>query len=383
MSLKCILQGQDSKNLVTKVELNDHIADKSNPHEVTAEQVGAMHDYGLIHPENLQTWASAQELSGTFMVDPSTLLGVPYASAWLGSVTIIKKDINNGYGLYIFNYHDSYCCMSNAGKWTEPWVKLTPNKYPSNPNLLDNWYFINPVNQRGQTEYTTNYAIDRWWLQDSTNLNVVEGGVNVIGKWDIEQFFEKALPNGTYTLSLLYKDKIGSDPLRLIAANRSSGDVAQKITKDASGLLSITFTSGKCDKIVVGFAGSMDNVATFVAIKLELGDTQTLAHKEGDKWVLNEIPDYGEQLSRCQRYCVSFKQYDTFFPTDTTDFIVELPGAMRTSPSITNAENITNANNVTMAWYNVGSNQLRLRSSTTHNGAKAVCSGLVLFSADL
>ena len=146
MSLKCILQGQDSKNLVTKVELNEHIADKNNPHEVTAEQVGAMHDYGLIHPENLQTWASAQELSGTFMINPSTLLGVPYVSPWLGIVTIIKKDINNAYGLYIFNYHDSYCCMSNAGKWTEPWVKLIPNKCPSNPNLLDNWYFVNPVN---------------------------------------------------------------------------------------------------------------------------------------------------------------------------------------------------------------------------------------------
>ena len=42
MSLKCILQGQDSKNLVTKVELNEHIADKNNPHEVTAEQTGAL-----------------------------------------------------------------------------------------------------------------------------------------------------------------------------------------------------------------------------------------------------------------------------------------------------------------------------------------------------
>lgn len=40
MSLKCILQGQDSKNLVTKVELNEHIADKNNPHGVTAEQIG-------------------------------------------------------------------------------------------------------------------------------------------------------------------------------------------------------------------------------------------------------------------------------------------------------------------------------------------------------
>jgi hypothetical protein len=32
-----------------------------------------------------------------------------------------------------------------------------------NPNLLDNWYFGNPVNQRGQTEYTAaGYTIDRW-----------------------------------------------------------------------------------------------------------------------------------------------------------------------------------------------------------------------------
>nr|DAG20707.1 MAG TPA: hypothetical protein [Caudoviricetes sp.] len=36
VSLKCILQGQDSKNLATKVELNEHINNKDNPHEVTA-----------------------------------------------------------------------------------------------------------------------------------------------------------------------------------------------------------------------------------------------------------------------------------------------------------------------------------------------------------
>lgn len=28
----------------------------------------------------------------------------------------------------------------------------------SNPNLLDNWYFPDPINQRGQTEYTTAFA---------------------------------------------------------------------------------------------------------------------------------------------------------------------------------------------------------------------------------
>lgn len=232
-------------------------------------------------------------------------------------------------------------------EWSD-WRELSSADQLCNPNLLDNWYFANPVNQRGQTEYTTNYAIDRWWLQNSTSLNVVEGGVNVIGKWDIEQFFEKALPNGTYTLSLLYKDKIGSDPLRLIAANRSSGDVAQILTKDASGIICVTFTSDKCDKIVAGFAGSADNVATFVAAKLELGDTQTLAHKENGVWVLNEIPDYGEQLRRCQRYFVRFPachglgghQIET-----NVCFRYSLDVPMRTVPSLVleNQTDLTNA----------------------------------------
>lgn len=255
-----------------------------------------------------------------------------------------------------------------------------------NPNLLDNWYFGRPVNQRGQTEYTAGgaYTLDRWWVQYDTTLSIVDGGIKIGGKWDVQQYFETTLPNATYTLSLLYKDKTGSDPLRLIAGNRTDGDLAQTESKDASGILSVTFSTAKSNKVNFGFTGSTDNSATIIAIKLELGDTQTLAHKENEKWVLNEIPDFGEQLARCQRYCVAFKQYDTFFPDGETDFIVELPCPMRTSPTIINPENITNVTNPTMAWYNVGSNQLRIRSTTTlSNNARAVCSGLVLFSADL
>lgn len=254
-----------------------------------------------------------------------------------------------------------------------------------NPNLLDNWYFVRPVNQRGQTDYATGgvYTLDRWWMQYDTTLSIVDGGIKIGGKWDVQQYFENTLPNATYTLSLLYKDRTGSDPLRLIAGNRTDGDLAKTESKDASGILSITFSTAKSNKVNFGFTGSTDNSAIIIAIKLELGDTQTLAHKENGVWVLNEIPDFGEQLARCQRYCVAFNQYDTFFPTDTSDFIVELPCPMRISPTIINPGNITNVTNPTVARYNVGSNQLRLRSTTTHNNAKAVCSGLVLFSADL
>ena len=49
---------------------------------------------------------------------------------------------------------------------------------------------------------------------------------------------------------------------------------------------------------------------TIIAVKLEHGSEQTLAHNEGTEenpfWVLNEIPDYGEELRKCQRYFVRY-----------------------------------------------------------------------------
>ena len=190
---------------------------------------------------------------------------------------------------------------------------LTASGGGVNPNLLDNWFFGRPVNQRGQTEYAGNatYSIDRWWLQYDTTLSVVDGGIKIGGKWDVQQYFENTLPNATYTLSLLYKDRTGSDPLRLLAGNRTDGDIAQTESKDASGILSVTFSTATSNKVYFGFAGSVDNSATIIAAKLELGSTQTLAHKEGDKWVLNEIPDFGEQLRRCRDYCRKIK-YATY-----------------------------------------------------------------------
>ena len=48
--------------------------------------------------------------------------------------------------------------------------------------------------------------------------------------------------------------------------------------------------------------GSYDNVYKIIAVGLELGSQQTLAHQENGVWVLNEIPKFGDQLAECQRY---------------------------------------------------------------------------------
>lgn len=317
-----------------------------------------MHDYGLIHPENLQTWASAQELSGTFMIDPSTLLGVPYVSPWLGIVTIIKKDINNAYGLYIFNYHDSYCCMSNAGKWTEPWVKLIPNKYPSNPNLLDNWYFVNPVNQRGKTEYTeAGYTVDRWIFDndsETVTANLTQEGVRfsassgATGIASLSQIINpknfNALAGKTVTLSCLGKTDIAQQVLfyvdRQIVAHASSTPIDGVCMTTCT----YTFPTVMSSLAVFLYARSISGAGegSILATKLELGDTQTLAHKENGIWVLNEIPDFGEQLRRCMYYAEKIEDGNTpvitnatFIPAGATSATFVLPyERKRTYPSI-------------------------------------------------
>lgn len=281
-------------------------------------------------------------------------------------------------------------------------------KYRTNPNLLDNWYFGNPVNQRGQTEYTedTTYTIDRWWLQYDTTLSVVDGGIKIGGKWDVQQYFENTLPNATYTLSLLYKDRTGSDPLRLIAGNRTDGDIAQTESKDASGILSVTFSTATSNKVYFGFAGSVDNSATIIAAKLELGSTQTLAHKENGVWVLNEIPDFGEQLRRCQRYLFSTRGTTNYvcagsgyISVDGTEAIIVVPTpvSLRATPvcmvngilhvDTSYGEGVT-VNNVSLL--NVGNGSVGIRMKIAGSATpKSPCfmwidiNNNLLFSADL
>ena len=85
------------------------------------------------------------------------------------------------------------------------------------------------------------------------------------------------------------------------------------------------------------------NSIDFIAAKLELGSEQTLAHKEGDTWVLNEIPDYATELVECQRYQYiirpSRNQCQTFgwwFSTidNCANVVVAIP-PMRVVPTIT------------------------------------------------
>lgn len=151
---------------------------------------------------------------------------------------------------------------------------IATKAFPCNPNLLDNWYFGNPVNQRGAsgTISTAGYFFDRWKLVSGS---VTINSVGIVVNGTIAQVLEYAVGQ-TVTATVLTPDGVT--------------DVTP-VYDDETKTFTVT-TQGK----------------TIRAVKLELGSQQTLAHQENGVWVLNEIPDYGEQLRKCQRYCVNMIQ---------------------------------------------------------------------------
>lgn len=174
-----------------------------------------------------------------------------------------------------------------------------------NPNLLDNWYFGNPVNQRGAsgTISTEGYFFDRWKLV-SGSVTINSGGIVLNGT--IAQVLEYAAGQ-TVTATVLTPDGVT--------------DVTP-VYDDETKTFTVT-TQGK----------------TIRAVKLELGTQQTIAHQENGKWVLNEIPKFGDQLAECQRYARNC-YYHTVVGQLTyvgTSYVIPLsiPQDMRTTPTIT------------------------------------------------
>lgn len=86
----------------------------------------------------------------------------------------------------------------------------------SNQNMLDNADFRDPINQRGQTEYTeAGYGIDRWILTGSLKLNVSDGCIRITKTvLSNNPYFTQKFENTHYlvgkqlTVSFLYRTNI-------------------------------------------------------------------------------------------------------------------------------------------------------------------------------
>ena len=187
------------------------------------------------------------------------------------------------------------------------------------PNLLRNGTFADGciVNQRGKTSYAgTGYGVDMWYTTGATlSVDVTAEGVKLYKNaasanpaW-AQALETDAAVGQTVTVSMLYK---GSGEGASLRVAQSGGIVTLANVSDWT-LVQKTFALEKWsvgtlqDRAIVAiqcFENMAVNQGLYIkAIKLELGEQQTLAHQNGDgAWVLNELPDYGGELLRCQRY---------------------------------------------------------------------------------
>lgn len=214
----------------------------------------------------------------------------------------------------------------------------------SSPNLLDNWYFVDPINQRGKTQYTeTGFTIDRWFTSYFSSVTLTEAGI--VLKQAISNFnFYQTMPDArdlagkTITFSMLASGNVG------VVLSVNGGYPASAYYNSPNvGVLQLTYTMPEVvttDTLVFFIQPQDSNPVTAIAAKLELGDTQTLARQDANgNWVLNDPPpNKALELAKCQRY---YQCYDKngycgvgIFSNNRANLFIQTPVTMRTNPAV-------------------------------------------------
>lgn len=297
------------------------------------------------------------------------------------------------------NYDLQYALCSQYSPITGEFV----GSQHSNPNLLDNAYWANKdciINQRGKDEYvltSQGYTIDRWLTHlNETNYTVTNHTITCSNNmWSglmqrIPSYVIKPLIGRYVTYSVLVEE---SDiPVRIRVTFKHDGANTIENTfpvinnKNLISVTGIVPETIEDDAITIqiltsGIAGYIKPIA----FKLELGPVQTLAHKEGDIWVLNDPPpDPALELAKCQRYQQAFTPgqiiglvYQGEF--NETKLFMPLPAPIRVPPTLNNAVLILLAVNETFSALTLtkvsgypGCTILEFRLATNYNiqGAK-------------
>lgn len=199
-------------------------------------------------------------------------------------------------------------------------------------NLLDNWYFADPVNQRGVTS-TANaaYGIDRW-----AGIYTVNGGIvfesseeymlqrfedNIKETWNGQQMtFSCLTSDGLFSGSTFYEGNPSTQKYFF------AGELHLAILVDGS--------------VIIWAAHSNIKV---LAAKLELGSVQTLAHQDEDgNWVLNDPPpNKALELAKCQRFYQVFRPVTLIGRASSaasSQFVLPLSAPMRITPSLSDTD---------------------------------------------
>lgn len=232
------------------------------------------------------------------------------------------------------DYDLQYLLCSQYSPRTGEWV----GSQHSNPNLLDNAYWYKKeciINQRGNLVYNTaGYTVDRWCLLTGGITIPENGGISINPDSVLLERLEKyqSYENKVVTVSALFDD----NTLISVTGVFSSAGSAFGNETDPKHVLIFGVARGFGQSIPSFYLINRDlnTSSNVLAAKLELGPVQTLAHKEGDAWVLNDPPpNYQQELAKCQRYQKVYQVSDSIGVVNANLLFIFKPD-MRISPVI-------------------------------------------------
>ena len=206
----------------------------------------------------------------------------------------------------------------------EDQLRLMLQKPTPQENLIENGHFVNPINQRGKTDYTTvGYTIDRWRLDSLGTVSIGSNKIILTASSENTLYFSQLLNvtdkilDKIMTFSVLLANgsiyyATGTIREGIHITNISSGWISCYIINTRPGIL---FTAGK------------GLVLEPVAAKLEPGNRFT-------GW---PVWDYGAELRKCQRYFYKtvlssngfFQMNGIAYKSNELDSFLFLPVAMR------------------------------------------------------
>lgn len=223
----------------------------------------------------------------------------------------------------------------------------------SSPNLLDNWYFPNAVNQRGAKTYRSEgFTVDRWKLSlwqssgayaypnksDLTLHNETAQGTAC--SCYLEQTIDEParLAGKTVTFSAKLRGvTVAGDPILRIYTDKGVYKSNYIRSTNANSIVTLTATLPTgITSLAVGigcyssYGGDGNFNIAIESMKLEVGSISTLAN--------DAPPKYSEQLLECQRYYIRFAsdggQWLMGASNGTTLYApLRLPVPMRVSPT--------------------------------------------------
>ena len=286
-------------------------------------------------------------------------------------------------------------------KHTHTIADITDCVEPSNPNLLTNPDFR--VNQRGQSEYSSGYSVDRWFIEGN-KCTVTPGADGVLIKSAIKLdsnthvFWQKAenpLKPGKYTLSLNVSEVSGVWSARIRTVNAEGSYVDSYYTPVLHvGVNKVSVEMHEGEYISAVSVGCNKDT--------EVGDSVKLA------WVKLESgslatpfvpPDYAVELAKCQRYLFVLPQWSRWRMCEYTSkflrFEIPTPIKMRIKPTLINSENfvirsidiVNELDGFTYEADNYTGNELLIKaikdSHDITDGVIVASNGNVLLSAEL